>query len=321
MTSPRAPKRARVRPPAAGPGDTVGVAALSSAVDRDALEAGIAQLESLGFVVRRARNLGASWQGFAGTDAERLAGFHELVAAPEVRAVVFARGGHGLLRVLGGIEWELLGRHPKAYVGYSDLVPLLLAIGERFGWITFHGPMVASDLSTPLDSAERESFLSALAGRLERRLPCDSAADATPVEGPLLGGCLALLAATLGTRFTPRLDGSILFLEDVHEPLYRLDRMLTQLQLSGKLRRVKAMILGHLAAEPDGREASSDGGPALWRALAERSLDGVARRIVAWNLPSGHDRPNLTLPLGAHARLEPAESALLIREETAPART
>jgi muramoyltetrapeptide carboxypeptidase len=298
-------RRLPEKPPPVVPGDLIGVAALSSVADPDALDAGLRQLRDLGFEVQPARNLRADWLGFAGRDEERLAGFHELVAAPEVKAIVFARGGHGLLRVLPGIDWDLLARHPKAYVGYSDLVPLLLHVTTRLGIVTFHGPMVASDLDRPLDPSERDSLLAALAGRLERSLPCDCAPEARPLTGPLLGGCLAMLVATLGTRWFPRLDGSILFLEDVNEPLYRLDRMLTQLRLSGKLRRVKGMILGHLAAEN-----GSD--PELWLRLRERSTANGNGGLVAWNLPGGHGRPNLTLPLGAIARLDPTVGALVI---------
>ena len=315
----RAGRSAARQPPAVVPGDLIGVAALSSAVDSDALDAGVRQLELLGFRVRLASNARSDWLGFAGTDAERLAGFHQLVAAEEVKAVVFARGGHGLLRVLPDVDWELLRRRPKAYVGYSDLVPLLLQIVERLGLICFHGPMVATDLGGSLQAAERDSLLSALAGRIARSLPCDCAPGAAAVEGPVLGGCLAMLAATLGTPWFPRLGPSLLFLEDVHEPLYRLDRMLTQLQLSGKLRRVKGMILGHLAADAGSAHEAPNGDPELWRRLRERSAAG-ARPIVAWNLPCGHGRPNLTLPLGAIGRLDPETGALVIRDGASGAR-
>jgi muramoyltetrapeptide carboxypeptidase len=306
-------------------GDVIGVAALSSASKPEALEAGIRRLEELEFNVRRARNLGSDWEGFAGRDQDRLDAFHELVAAPEVKAIVFARGGHGLLRVLPGIDWELLAASPKAYVGYSDLVPLLLQIVTRLRLVCFHGPMVATDLAEPLGPAERASFLDALGGRLGRSLPCDCAEDARPIEGPLLGGCLAMLVATLGTPWFPRLDGSLLVLEDVHEPLYRIDRMLTQLRLSGKLRRVKGMILGHLGAESEslngagaevlGGAMAADQGAELWRRLRERSPGAEAHRIMAWNLPCGHGRPNLTLPLGATARLDPRAGALLVLDD------
>jgi muramoyltetrapeptide carboxypeptidase len=291
------------RPPPVGPGDVVGVAALSSTVDRTALDAGISRLEQLGFRVRPASNLYADWQGFAGTDRERVAGFHQLVAAPEVKAIVFARGGHGVLRVLPAIDWELLAASPKAYVGYSDVVPLLLQIVTRLRLICFHGPMVASDLAAPLGADEERSLLDALAGKLGRSLPCDCADDAPAVEGRLLGGCLAMLTASLGTPWFPRLDDSLLFLEDVNEPLYRLDRMLTQLQLSGRVRRVKAMILGHLGGVGE---------------LRQRPIDGEPRPILAWNLPSGHGRPNLTLPLGALGRLDPEARALVVLDDGGP---
>jgi muramoyltetrapeptide carboxypeptidase len=316
-----APSGARLRrPPPVAPGDLVGVAALSSAPQPQALEAGLRRLEELGFAVRPARNLGAEWEGFAGRDDERLAGFHELVAAPEVKAIVFARGGHGLLRVLPGIDWDLLAASPKAYVGYSDLVPLLLQIVTRLRLVCFHGPMVASDLCDPLGPDECASLLDALGGRLGRSLPCQCAEDARPVEGPLLGGCLAMLVSTLGTPWFPRLDGSLLVIEDVHEPLYRLDRMLTQLRLSGKLRRVKGMILGHLGAETGEESRSGDAGAGtgsgeLCRRLRERSTSREARRIMAWDLPCGHGRPNLTLPLGATARLDPDAGALVVLDD------
>jgi muramoyltetrapeptide carboxypeptidase len=116
-----------------------------------------------------------------------------------------------------------------------------------------------------------------------------------------------MLTATLGTPWFPRLDGSLLFLEDVNEPLYRIDRMLTQLRLSGRVRRVKGMILGHLEAAPDGDAAS--------RRLMQWGMRGEARRIMAWNLPCGHGRPNLTIPLGALARLDPEAAALIVDDE------
>jgi muramoyltetrapeptide carboxypeptidase len=344
MTATAARHRPR-RPPPVAPGDVIGVAALSSASRHDALAAGVLCLEEFGFTVRRARNLSADWEGFAGRDQDRLAGFHELVADPEVKAIVFARGGAGLLRVLPGIDWDLLAAAPKAYVGYSDLVPLLLQIVTRLGLICFHGPMVATDLAEPLDPTERASLLDALGGRIARSLPVDCAEDARPVEGHLMGGCLAMLVSTLGTPWFPRLDGSLLVLEDVHEPLYRIDRMLTQLRLSGKLRRVKGMILGHLGAEAggegDGEEATPGpaagaiGGPAPaigggraagiggepWRRLRARSTAEEAARIMAWNLPCGHGRPNLTLPLGARARLDPEAGALLVLDDAPGAPT
>ena len=291
-------------PPAVVPGDVVGVAALSSIPDRDALETGIGHLERMGFRVQRASNLEQSWHLFAGEDQARVSAFHELVAATEVRAVVFARGGHGCLRALPLIDWNLLAAQPKAYVGYSDLTPLLLQIVERLGLVTFHGPMVATDLARGLDDAEERSLCSSLEGR-PMDLPCAPLPAARDAEGVLLGGCLSLLAATLGTPFAPDLSDALLFLEDVNEPLYRVDRMLTQLQLSGSLKKVKTMILGHL-------ELTDPNLPEPLPHLLTETVRG-APMLAATGLPCGHGVPNLTVPLGVRARLASNEGRIELR--------
>ena len=232
------------------------------------------------------------------------------MAAPGLRAVIFARGGHGLLRLLPCIDWALLARRPLAYVGYSDLTPFLHEVVCRLRVAAFHGPMVAADFARGLSGAELESFVSVLGGEFPASLPvsCPDAGDEV-VEGPLLGGCLTMLAATLGTPYACDLGGSILFLEEVGEPLYRFDRMLTHLRLSGSLANLKALVAGHLEGE---------GGDPELAASSEVLLDQLRREArrypwpLAWGLPAGHDRPNLTLPLGLPARLDPIAGLLTI---------
>jgi muramoyltetrapeptide carboxypeptidase len=298
-------------PPPVRPGDRVGVAALSGPVDRARLAAGVAALERLGFEPVLADNAAEREPSglFAGDDARRLAGFHRLAADPSLTAIFFARGGHGMLRVLPGLDWELLARHPRAYVGYSDLTPLLLAIPQRLGWAAFHGPLVAGDLARGLSAEEEGSLLAALAGEPPAALPVSVAAEdrgRPPVEGPLLGGCLSLLTALLGTPFAPDLDGAIVFVEDVAEPLYRLDRMLTHLRLSGSLAHVRALIFGHLTGPEAPREETVDPLITLRAGLARSPFP------LAWGLAAGHRSPNLTLPLGVTARLEPAAGRLVV---------
>ncbi|HEY0781404.1 MAG TPA: LD-carboxypeptidase [Thermoanaerobaculia bacterium] len=301
-----------ILPPAVGPGDRVGVAALSGPVDPERLARGLAALRRLGFEPVVADNV-ASRQGlFAGSDAERLIAFHRLAARTDIAAIFFARGGHGLLRVLPGIDWELLNRRPRAYVGYSDLTPFLLGVVARLGLVAFHGPMVAADLAREPSPAEEASLLSALAGRYPARLPFASFVRSGKARGPLLGGCLSLLTATLGTPYFPDLTGAILFLEDVGEPPYRIDRMLTHLRLSGNLDRVQGMIVGQLVGPAAGEEAEAGGaGAALWPALVGESLAGSSWPI-AWGLPSGHGSPNHTLPLGLLARFGAETNDLLL---------
>jgi muramoyltetrapeptide carboxypeptidase len=289
------------------PGDRVGVAALSGPVKSERLERGVAALAALGFEPVVAKNLGARHDLFAGTAAERLDAFHQLAADESIAAILFARGGEGALALLPAIDWALLARRPRAYVGYSDLTPFLLEVPRRLGFASFHGPMVAADLARGLEPEERLSLLSALAGDWPQHVPAPTlaaGAATAPVEGPLVGGCLSLLVATLGTPWAPPLEGSILLLEEVAEPSYRLDRMLTHLALSGSLAGVRGVVLG----EFEGVDAR-DGG--YLRAI-ERVASVVPGRVVLGGAPIGHVGPNRTVPLGLVARLDPMQRILTV---------
>lgn len=294
-------------PPPVRPGDRVGVAALSGPIDPERLDAGIEALRGLGFEPVPASNLDRRHELFAGDDEERLDAFHALAADESIAAIVFARGGWGVNRLLDRLDWTLIGRRPRAYVGYSDLTPFLLQVVERLGWISFHGPMVAADLYRGLDRDEETSFLGALAGRFPANVPVDRVPDGEIVEGPLLGGCLSLLTSLVGTPYFPDLDQALLLIEDLNEPPYRVDRMLTHLRLSGTLTRIRGLIAGHLrgAHEP----------PKRAEITPESVVAAQARQgsfSFASGLPAGHDRPNWTLPLGAWARLDTATGTLSV---------
>ena len=297
-------------PPPVRTGDRVGVAALSGPVDPAILERGLEAIRELGFEPVPADNLHLHKGLFAGSDDERLAAFHHLAADPSVRAILFTRGGHGSLRLLPRIDWSALAAVPRAYVGYSDLTPFLLQVVFRLGLVAFHGPMVAGDLARGLESEEWASLERALAGDYPASVRLEQVDGAEAVEGPLLGGCLSLLTATLGTPFAPDLSGSILFWEDVNEPLYRIDRMLNQLALSGSLSRISGMVIGKLELTGVGT-----GGPDLRSVVQE--IAGRPDCPVAWGCPSGHCRPNMTLPLGLKARLDPHRNVLELGPATA----
>lgn len=306
-------------PPPLCRGDRVGVAALSGKVDPARLEAGLEALAAAGYEPVQAANLRARCGLFAGSDEERLDAFHQLAGDDSLNAILFARGGSGVLRVLPGIDWQLLGRRPRAYVGYSDLTPFLLQVIMRLRLVAFHGPMVAADFARGLSDLELESFTAALGGELPVELtlhPADDSEDsvAGTFEGPLLGGCLTMLAATLGTPYAPDLEGALLFLEDVGEPLYRFDRMLTHLRLSGNLANLKAVIAGHL--EGEGGDPQLAASPKVLLDQLRREARGFPWPLV-WGLPVGHDRPNLTLPLGLWARLDPFAGRLTIEPPVA----
>jgi len=189
---------------------------------------------------------------------------------------------------------------------------------SRLGLAAFHGPLVAAELARGLSADEEASFLGALAGRYPAVVPLGAPLRSGPeeVSGPLLGGCLSLLTATLGTPFAADLSGSLLFWEDVAEPAYRIDRMLTHLRLSGSLDTIRGMIVGHItAAGAAGPAGAGDVEAARvdWPQGVGEALAGFSWPL-AWGLPSGHAAPNRTLPLGLTARL-PADAAQLVLGE------
>ena len=293
-------------PPPVGRGDRIGIAALSGPIAEERLRAGVAGLEELGFEVVLAANLrpGAKREGrdlFAGSDRQRLQAFHDLAADEGIAAIVFARGGYGATRLLERIDWRLLAGRPRPYVGYSDLTPFLLGLVDRAGMVAFHGPMLV-DFARGLRPEERTSFLEALAGKrsmawqLETVVPGVSAGRPEALEGRLLGGCLTMLAATAGTGFLPDLRDSILVLEDIDEPEYRIDRLLTQLRTSRRVAGVRAVVAGQFT-NCDARDSLIDFAEVL----------GVP--LLA-GLPAGHEAPNHTLPLGAPVRVDPDAGTL-----------
>jgi muramoyltetrapeptide carboxypeptidase len=282
-------------------GDLVGVAAPAGPVDPERLSRGVAEIERLGFAVRVADGV-LDRTGFtAGTAESRLAQLHALFADPDVRAIACARGGAGALQLLPRLDLALLAASPKLLLGYSDVTVLQLALGQ-LGIPSLHGPMVAWELANGEAAYDRASLWHALTGQDrpfasgEELLPLqDGAAD-----GVLRGGCLSLLAALCGTPWALQTGGepTILFVEDVDEPPYRVDRLLRQLRLSGALAGVCAFVFGEMrgcrpAAGADYRLED----------VIVAALDGF-QGPVAIGLPCGHvSTANVTLPLGARARL------------------
>ncbi len=286
-----------MKPPALRPGATIGVAAVSGPVDEGKLERGLAHLRAKGYRVREAANL-RSRQGFlAGSDAQRAAGYRALLDDPETDAVFFARGGYGSSRVLDRLPASDAGSPPKIHLGSSDLTALFASLRRRAGLVTFYGPMVAVDMADASAGAlDWERVLAGSPPDAHRFASSDVLASGR-VEGPLLGGCLSLLASLCGTADAVSADGAILFWEDVGEEPYRLDRLLTQLERSDTLTGLRGMVIGSVL--PGGRNDSPD---QISEYLRHRFRD--APYPVAMNFPSGHCRAPRTLPLGAPVRLD-----------------
>jgi muramoyltetrapeptide carboxypeptidase len=291
------------KPRALKRGDLVGVAAPAGPVDADRLGRGVAELERLGFAVRLAEGV-LERKGFtAGTLENRLRQMHDLFADPDVAAIACARGGAGAVQLLPDLDRDLLRQNPKPLLGYSDITCLHLELG-RLGLTSLHGPMVARELADGDTAYDVASLWHALTGEGEPYAsnPDDLVALAGGSGvGVLRGGCLSLLAAAAGTPWAlRRLDEpTILFVEDVDEKPYRVDRMLRQLRESGALQGVTGVVFGDMKGCAPGFHEDY----ALEEVLLE-ALGGLDVP-VALGLSSGHTaHPNVTLPLGVRARLE-----------------
>jgi muramoyltetrapeptide carboxypeptidase len=307
---------ARTKPRALRAGDVVGIAAPAGPVSEERLERGIAELQSLGLAVVVGEGVLARSGFTAGSAEARLAQLHALYADPDVRAIVCARGGAGTAHVLPGLDRELLSADPKLVLGYSDVTALHLLL-DSFGITSLHGPMVAWELADGVPSYDRASLWHGLTG--EGSPWASASGEIAPLrsgsaEGVLCGGCLSLLAASVGTPWALETkEPSILFIEDVDERPYRVDRMLRQLRLSGALAGVRGIVFG----EMKGCQAGAEDGYTLHDVLLS-ALEGL-EVPVAVGLPSGHaTRPNVTLPLGVRTRLECGDGeARLVVEEAA----
>ncbi|MEQ8275233.1 MAG: LD-carboxypeptidase [Deltaproteobacteria bacterium] len=288
-------------------GGRIGVFAPASAFDPERFKRGVSTLEGLGFEVVLHPQLALKTGFLAGADDARIDAFLELLADDSIDALIAARGGYGVHRLLPRLDPAVVAAANKPIVGFSDL-SALHAVAQRGGLVSYHGPVVTQlgDLSYD----DHAALVDTLAGRWSRTIRAAHTIVEGVAEGPLIGGCLSVLTPLLGTPYLPPLDGAILVLEDVGEPPYRIDRQLTHLELAGVFDRVAGIAVGEFVNCRSPRE----GEQSIDEVLDER-LGRWACPVVA-GLPFGHGTVNLTLPLGAHARLDAAARTLTVASPT-----
>ena len=309
-----------VKPPALMPGDRVAVLAPASPFSREEFEDGLAELTAIGFEALYDDRVFERDGYVAGSPETRARAFIEAWTDPSVRAVLTARGGYGSAQILPFLSAEILRATPKLLVGYSDITALLSFVTTRCGIVSIHGPTITGRFARGETGYDRSSFLRSMCvseplGELTS--PALETMRTGEAEGVLVGGNLTQLAASLGTRyaFDPP-DKCVLFLEDVNERPYRLDRLLTQLRHAGVLTRAVALVFGEMPGcdEPDGSMSAQD-------AIARSVRDFSGPVLVG--LASGHTpHPAITLPLGVRARvLGGAQPALTMTEAAVSPRT
>lgn len=297
-------------PPRLTPGARVAlVAPAGPLLERDDLARAMELCSLLGLDPVLGRHAGGHHGYLAGTDAERLADLNAALTDPGIDAVWCIRGGYGMTRILDAVDFDGFARRPKPVIGFSDITVLLAALHQRTGVVTFHGP-VARHSMTAFTQAHFERVLFGTGSGPLGRLPQPDAVLVPTThrimtlrggvaEGPLQGGNLSLLQCLLGTPYLPDLDGALLFLEDVGEEVYRVDRMLSHLRLAGALGRLAGVIVGRFTEM--GRRGA-DGALGFDQVLATY-LEPLGIP-VAHGFPIGHVDDQWTLPIGVPARLD-----------------
>jgi len=304
-----------IKPKAVKKGATIGIVAPSGPEDRDKINKGIKVLENMGFKVKLSENAFCKYGYLAGEDDFRAEEINRMFLDDSIDAIIALRGGYGAPRILDKINYEIIKENPKVFIGYSDITALHISINQLCGLITFHGPMVTSDMAEDFHDFSKESLLRAISntsslGKItnpggEKILSLSGGR----AEGILTGGNLSLICSTLGTSYEIDTEGKILFIEDIDEEPYSVDRMLTQLKLSGKLEKARGIIIGDWNnCVPEDPEKSL-----TLMEIFEDILLPLKKPII-YNVKAGHCNPMITLPLGAKISIDGDKGEIYIEE-------
>ena len=293
-----------IKGPRLQPNQTVGVISPASPVSKGEIVEGLQLVKSFPLKVRLGSHLFDRLGYLAGSDHDRVSDLHQVFSDPEIKAIFCARGGYGSARLLDKIDFDLIRKNPKILVGFSDLTALLISLYKESALVTIHGPTL-SDLPRG-KNWQHLSRLITTAHKPKISLVHGKAVNKGKARGILLGGNLSTICALLDTPFLPSFESVILFLEEKGESPYRVDRMLTQLALSGRLAQLSALVIGQM--EDCGEQKI------LYSLLHER-LGSLSLPVVI-GLPVGHGDENISLPLGLPTLLDTDRMVLEI-EQTA----
>jgi muramoyltetrapeptide carboxypeptidase len=306
-----------IKPRALRKGDTVGIIAPSNALfEQGEIEFTYQWLQKLGLKWKLGKHVFETYSEFAGSDEARLEDFMTMWCDAEVDGILPLRGGNGAARLLPWLDFELIGKHPKLFVGYSDLTALLVPIHQRTGLVTFYGPMATSFFKTSYSYHywTKAVMSNRPIGLVTDPLPDQAWKPAYPPprmviaegrgRGRLMGGCLTLIKQLQGTPFEADLTGKIVFLEDLHEEPHQIDRMITQLLYGGKLQKAAGILIGECINCKPGESQRQ-------RFHLNNSVESILRdRLgslgipVVYGMRFGHGQNQFTLPIGAMATLE-----------------
>lgn len=310
-----------IKPARLRPGDLVGIIAPSGHTSDSAMAKALANVEALGLRARFGDNIGYVYGNYAGTVEQRLADLHAMFADPDIKAIWTIRGGSGAIALLDRLDYKLIRANPKILLGYSDITCLHLALLRHAGLVTFHGPVASSTLSD-YSAGQLRQVLMQPQDRYTIAMSAENAEKALTepayalrtvhaglASGRLIGGNLSMVAALAGTPYEADFRDAILYLEDVNEEPYRIDRWMQQLYLNQGLRHAAAVVLGIFenCEAPEGESALT-----LDETLDQHLLPLTRPAVAGYSI--GHIRHQCTLPVGIRARLDTQAQTLTLLE-------
>jgi len=289
----------KICPPFLKKGDEVAIISPSFAIDEEKIEDAFRILEDWGLKVHLGENVLKHVGPYAGTDRERLSDLQKVTDNKSIRAVICSRGGYGTLRIIGRIDFSILKRHPKWYVGYSDLTVLLTWLSERENLVSIHGEMPLNYMKKGLAPETLESLHGALFGHLKPVRWQGDFIRPHNISGEVAGGNLSLIYSLIGSVAEPQTRRRILFIEDTEEYYYHLDRMMISLRLAGKLRGLSALVSGGFT---NMKETMKPWGKSAGQIISEVTSDG--KYPVFTGFPAGHIDDNRAFYIGRQALIE-----------------
>jgi len=305
------------KPRALKPGDTLGLLAPASMTDHQNVDKAIEKLKKMGFNVKVGKSPYERYGYLSGEDKVRADDINSMFKDKEIDGIICTRGGYGTPRILPLLDYDAIRDNPKVFIGFSDITALHIAFNQKSELVTYHGPMAVSNLIKGVSEFTMESLLDSVSRTASERVinnpegtKVETVCQGTS-EGIITGGNLSLLTNSIGTPYEIDTKGKILFIEEISEDVYKIDRALNQLKLAGKFEDAIGIILGDFN---DCDKSKHDESLSLMEVINHHIKN--ANKPTIFNLKSGHCEPMITLPLGIKVRLDATERALTILESS-----